>query len=94
MERKNSGTEKHLSQINLNPYLKDRDVIQLALESKSFGLKQNLEEPSLFECYQPNIHWSSTPIDPPSNKLESFKKDNLQLQTGVLNNGTPDQVLL
>lgn len=95
MDRKNSATEKHLSHINLNPYLKDRDVIQLALESKSIGLKQNLEEPSLFPCYQPNIHWSSTPIDPPSTKLENVKRDNLQLQSGgVLNNGTPDRVIL
>lgn len=97
LDRKNSSTDKHLNHINLNPYLKDMDVIQLALETKSLGLKQNLEEPSLFSCStnQPNIHWSSTPIDPPATKLESVKIDNLQLQSGgVLNNGTPDRTLL
>lgn len=95
LDRKNSSTEKHLNHIKLNPYLKDMDVIQLALETKSLGLKQNMEEPSLFSCYQPNIHWSSTPIDPPATKLESVKIDNLQLQSGgVLNNGTPDRALL
>ncbi|XP_076255646.1 uncharacterized protein LOC143193364 isoform X2 [Rhynchophorus ferrugineus] len=80
----------HTTEININPYLKSRDIIQLGIDHhKKLSKEPSIEEPSFFSPQLFKTESSSTPVETHGQKLFSYLKETVIKETidSVLSSG-------
>ncbi|XP_066139624.1 uncharacterized protein [Euwallacea fornicatus] len=93
----NLSKSNNFAEVNLNPYLKEKEIVSLAVGAQKINnwqKEKSIEELSL--AHLSRRQWSSTPIEKLiSDTRGATRRDQFDIVAGgLLNNGTPDKNVL